>query len=275
MTPVLILISLLTVLLLCVRWYESRLIYPRSHTFRTSPEDTDLEVEELSFCAEDGTALSGWWFPRENAKGAILVCHGNAGNVSDRLWIAEDLRDLPVHILVFDYRGYGRSRGIPSEKGTGLDVCAAYECLRMKAGWGDMPRPPVLLYGRSLGGAVALQAIEAGLSFRGLILEGTFTSIAEIAETSYAWLLPSLTLRHPYRSDERIAHARLPLLMAHSPEDRRIPFSMAERLYAKAPQPWGFCRLVGDHVSSGWQTSPEYAQVFREFVAHCLREPDW
>jgi fermentation-respiration switch protein FrsA (DUF1100 family) len=194
----------------------------------------------------------------------LLVCHGNAGNISDRLWIAEDLHDIPLHILIFDYRGYGKSKGLPSERGTGRDVAAAWEFARSRCGDGESP--PIVLYGRSLGGGVALQAVEAGLSVRGLILESAFTSILEIANRHYAWLLPRLTCRNPYRSDLRIATVRVPLLMAHSPEDEVISFDMGEALYRKAPNPWRFVQLQGSHVEAGWQTSPEYASAIREFI---------
>lgn len=247
--------------------YEHRLIYPASREFLFSPEDSTREVEEVEFCAEDGIALHGWWFPHDRAEGVLLVCHGNAGNVSDRLWIAEDLRDVPLHIFIFDYRGYGKSRGIAGEKGTGLDVAAAWEFARNRCG-GDAS-PPILIYGRSLGGAVALQAASR-FPVRGVILESTFTSILEIAVRRYPWLLPRFTCRNPYRSDLRISQVRAPVLMAHSPEDQVIPFDMGEALYRKVPNPWRFIRLRGTHVEAGWQTSPDYAAAVREFVRECI-----
>ncbi|MDF3128395.1 alpha/beta hydrolase [Kiritimatiellaeota bacterium B1221] len=248
--------------------YGNRLIFRRSRTFRAKKEDTALTVEDLEFCAEDGTALHGWWFPKAEARGALLVCHGNAGNVSDRLWIPEDLQDVPLHIFLFDYRGYGKSGGLPSEKGTGWDVRAAYEVVREKVK-GDLENPPIFIYGRSLGGAVALQAAES-LPIRGLILESTMTSILDVGRRCYPWLLPRLTCRHPFRSDLRIAAVKAPVLMAHSPEDEIIPFDMGEALYRRVPNPGGFYRLTGSHAEAGWQTSPEYADAFRAFILENL-----
>lgn len=242
------------------------LIFPRSRTFRAGPEDTDLEIEDVEFCAEDGTALHGWWFPKPEAKGVLLVCHGNAGNVSDRIWIAEDLRDVPVHVFVFDYRGYGKSSGIPSEKGTGRDVRAAYEVVCSRLGTQD--DPPVVVYGRSLGGAVALQ-LACEVPLRGVILESTFSSILDIGKRVYPYLFPSLTCRHPYRSDLRIPQVQCPILAAHSPDDEIVAFDFGKKLYDLAPNLWHFCPLKGTHVEAGWQSSPEYAQRMRDFLAYC------
>jgi fermentation-respiration switch protein FrsA (DUF1100 family) len=244
-----------------------RLLFPRSRNFRAGPEDTDLPLEEVEFCAEDGTALHGWWFPKEEAKGALLVCHGNGGNISDRLWIPEDLRDLPVHVFLFDYRGYGKSGGIPSEKGTGRDVLAAYEVVRSRLKEED--NPPVVVYGRSLGGAVAMQ-LASRIPVRGVILESTFSSIVDVGTFLYPYLLPRLTCRHPYVSTRRIRDVHCPILAAHSPDDETVPYHLGKACYDLAPNLWRFCELQGPHDEAGWQTSGDYAQRVREFIALTL-----
>jgi hypothetical protein len=252
-----------------LQFYGDRLVFARSRTFRAEREDTDLDVEDVEFCAEDGTSLHGWWFPHENAKGVLLICHGNAGNISDRLWMAEDLRDIPLHVFLFDYRGYGKSGGLPSEKGMGKDVCAAWEFARAKVE-GSEEDPPIFVYGRSLGGAVAIQ-LASILPVRGVMLESTFTSILDVGKRFYPWLFPKVTCRHPFRSDLRILAVKAPILMAHSQEDETIPFDMGEALYRKAPNPSGFITLSGNHVEAGWQTSPEYAQAIRTFICDGLK----
>ncbi len=251
-----------------VSWKEHRLLYRRSTTFRALPEDEGLTAEEISFCTEDGATLHGWWFAHPEAKGILLVCHGNAGNISDRLWIPKDLTDVPVHVFLFDYRGYGKSRGLPHEKGTGRDVQAAYQVCVQK--WnGPEAEPPVVLYGRSLGGAVALQAVET-CPVRALILESTFTSVLEMGQRFYPWLLPNLFCMNRYRSDLRIAKTNMPVLVAHSPDDEVVPYDMGEALYRLAPHPWGFFRLSGLHDEAGWQTSREYANGLRRLIAEVL-----
>jgi uncharacterized protein len=250
---------------LLTAWQEQRLLYRRSGTFRAQPEDAGLTAEEVNFCAEDGAALHGWWFAHPEAKGVLLVCHGNAGNISDRLWIPRDLADVELDVFLFDYRGYGKSGGLPHEKGTGRDVRAAYEvcCQRWEVRTGT--RPKVVLYGRSLGGAVALQAAET-CPVQALILESTFTSVLEMGERFHPLLLPRLFCMNRYRSDERIRKTEVPVLVAHSPDDEVIPYDMGQRLYALAPNPRGFVTLSGLHDEAGWQTSPEYARAVRRLI---------
>lgn len=253
-----------------VQAFETRLLYPSNR--RAAPEEPDfegLEVEEVDFCAEDGAKLHGLWFSQPGAKGVLLVCHGNGGSVGFRTWIPRDLRDVPLHVFLFDYRGYGKSEGVPGEKGTARDVAAAWEVAHERLGRPE--NPPILLYGRSLGGAVALQLPE-DCPVRGVVLESTFTSIVDMGRRLYPWLLPQWTCRNAYRSDERIRRVRAPVLVAHSTEDELIPESMGRALYRRAPNPWGFCPLRGGHEEAGWQTSPDYAAAFRAFVGEVIPE---
>jgi fermentation-respiration switch protein FrsA (DUF1100 family) len=259
-------LTVILVLLLMIQGIGHVLLYPSVKKF-AELENGSREMEDVEFFAEDGTRLHGWWFPHPEAKGAMLICHGNGGNISHRMWMAEDLNDIPLHLFIFDYRGYGKSRSITSEKGTGRDVKAAWEVVHEKLGRPE--NPPILLYGRSLGGAVALQ-LPPACEVRGVVLESTFTSILEIGIRQYPWLLPKWTLRNPYRSDLRIAAVEVPVLSAHSPTDEVVPFEMGERLYQKVPNPWGFCVLSGAHDEAGWQTSPEYARRLREFIQELI-----
>lgn len=264
MTTLALLLGISAICWILLQGHGNRLIFARSRTFRAEKEDTKLDVEDVEFCADDGAALHGWWFHQRNAKGILLVCHGNAGNVADRIWVAEDLQDIPLHVFIFDYRGYGKSKGVPSEAGTEKDVAAAWEFARSK--WREASdSPPIFIYGRSLGGAVALQA-AAKFPIRGLILESTFTSILAVGMRNYPWLLPRVTCRHPYRSDLRITAVKAPVIMAHSPDDEVIPFDMGEALYRRVPNPEGFFQLSGTHDEAGWQTSPVYAQGVRDFI---------
>lgn len=248
-------------------WVEHRLLYRRRRELHTLPADVGLEAEDVDFCATDGCLLHGWWFEHADARGVMVICHGNAGNISDRLWMAQSLAELPVHLLIFDYRGFGRSRGIPRESGTERDVRAAVELARQK--WKGEGEAPIVLLGRSLGGAVALQAAdEPGV--RALILESTFTSVLELGERFYPWLLPRISCLNRYRSDVRIRNAEVPVLLAHSPEDEVVPYDMGETLYSLAPHPWRFVRMNGLHDEAGWLSCPAYAAAIRELVTGIL-----
>ena len=138
-----------------LRYFEWRNLYHPGHGITSTPAELGLEYEDITFVSEDGLQLNGWWIPHAQARGTIIHCHGNAGNMSDRVWLVGDLHRLGVNVFIFDYRGYGNSRGLPTEQGTYADARAAYEVVRAK--YDDVDTPPVIVHGQSLGGAVAVQ----------------------------------------------------------------------------------------------------------------------
>src|SRR5439155_4284294 len=113
--------------------------------------------EDVWFSASDGVKLNGWFYPAvqntPHSQLAVLFCHGNAGNIGDRLGICRALLSTGANVLLFDYRGYGRSAGKPSEEGTYLDGQAAYHWLREKGFTGTNIVP----FGESLGGGIAAE----------------------------------------------------------------------------------------------------------------------
>src|SRR5262249_52582451 len=142
---------------------------------------------DVYFETADNVRLNGWFFPAgtnsPRAALAVLVCHGNAGNISHRLELCRALLATGVSVFVFDYRGYGRSKGRPSEEGTYRDAQAAYRWLQEKGFAGSN----ILAYGESLGGGVAAElALRERLG--GLILQSTFTSIPDIGAELFPWL---------------------------------------------------------------------------------------
>ena len=110
--------------------------------------------EDVFFEALDGTRLHAWWLPAPNARRALIVSHGNAGNMSHRAQAGEFFRDeFGINVLTYDYRGYGRSEGAPSEQGTYSDIRAAYEHVRS----GGFQPESIFLMGQSLGSAVTVE----------------------------------------------------------------------------------------------------------------------
>ena len=141
-------------------------------------EPSELKFEDAYFTSADGTRLHGWYCPAEKPRGVLLFAHGNAGNVSDR-WPKMVLlqRRLNVSSLIFDYRGYGRSSGVPSEAGILADARAARRWLSDRTG---VQEPDIIVMGESLGGGVAVD-LAAKDGARGLVLESTFTSLPDVA----------------------------------------------------------------------------------------------
>ncbi|MCB1101582.1 MAG: alpha/beta hydrolase [Kiritimatiellae bacterium] len=245
------------------RWFEWHQAFHPSRTVEGDPADAGLVVESVDFVAADGCRLHGWWIPHPEATGSLIYCHGNAGNLTTRIDLAARLHTLPVNLFLFDYRGYGRSKGIPSERGVYQDALAAYEVVRAKHG--DMETPPVMVYGASLGGPVAVEvAVRRPVS--GLILECTFTSSRELGRHWFPRLPVSAISRYQFDALAKIGSVKAPVLIAHSPEDQLIPYALGRRLYDAAPEPKQFVDLQGGHDEAGWNQSPEYWPVLEAFV---------
>jgi len=192
----------------------------------------------------------------------VLVCHGNAGSIENRLGQARAFRDLGYDVLLFDYRSYGRSTGALSEEGTYLDGEAAYDHLLAR---GFDPRR-IVLYGESLGGAVAVElALRRGAA--ALVVEDAFTSLADMGARIYPWLPVRWLSRIRYDSLAKIAGLAAPLLVAHSPGDTLVPFEHGQRLYAAHRGPKRFLETGGEHNDGGFLQRAEWTRAIGEFLA--------
>jgi len=229
---------------------QSGMVYLPQKDMAASPAAVGLRYEDVFFPAGDGVNLHGWFVPSEPAKGVLLFCHGNAGNISHRLDSIMIFHQLGLSVFIFDYRGYGRSEGEPSEEGTYRDAEGAWNYLIQKR----KVRPEgIVLFGRSLGGAVAAwlgQDRPAGA----LILESTFTSFRDIAGDVYPWLPARMLARYDYESASHLARVQCPVLIIHSRDDEIIPFKHGERLFASARDPKVFLEISGSH-NDGYQRS--------------------
>ena len=209
------------------------LLYFPSRTIEQTPADAGLAYRDLSFATADGERLHGWWTPRRaDPLGHVLLCHGNAGNVGDRVLHAGVLTAAGFDVLLFDYRGYGRSSGRPGEQGTYRDARAALACLLRQA---DVDPARVLYLGESLGGAVALELAVAQPP-AGLVALSAFTSIRDMARRHYR-LVPAALVPDAYPSLRLIARLAAPLLVVHGEDDVLVPVEHGRALFAAAPEP--------------------------------------
>lgn len=246
-----------------VRYFEWKNIYYPTKEIKSNPGDYGLGYEDVVLVTEDDARLHGWWIPHSDARGSIIMFHGNAGNIGGRAWLAPDLHNLGLNVLMFDYRGYGRSEGLPSERGTYRDARAAYEYVRVKHG--NAEDPPIVLYGRSLGGAIATQcAVDKPV--RGLILESTFASVPAMAREMYPGLPLHKICGFKYDTLEKIGRIDAPLLISASENDTLVPSAQGREIFEAAEDPKIWCYLTGEHNESGWQNNAEYWRVFRTFI---------
>jgi fermentation-respiration switch protein FrsA (DUF1100 family) len=233
-------------LLLMLRRFEHNQVYHPDPILDRTGAELGRPFEDAYFRASDGVELNGWFFPaNENSARdslAILYCHGNAGNISHRLKMCETLLSTGVSVFAFDYRGYGRSQGRPSEAGTYRDALAAQKWL-MRKGFtaGD-----ILVYGESLGGGVGSE-LALRTTTGGLILQNSFTSIPDIGAELFPFLPVRWLAKIRYDTVGKLPMIRVPVLVMHSRGDLLINFRHAERNFAAANEPKLFCELKGGH----------------------------
>lgn len=219
--------------LLMIAAFENRLIFYPTRELAATPADYGLAFEDVTLTTEDGVALHGWWIPAERERAVLLFFHGNAGNIGDRLISIDVFRRLGLTVFIIDYRGYGRSEGKPSERGTYMDGEAAWEYLTTER---NVAPERIVVFGRSLGAAVAAK-VAAEHRPRALILESAFTSVPDMAASVFPLLPVRFLARTRYDNLKRVAEIACPLLVIHSRNDEIIPFAHAERLYAAANDP--------------------------------------
>jgi uncharacterized protein len=190
-----------------------------------------LAFEDLAIATDDGERLHGWWVPAQAATaGQMLLCHGNGGNLSDRVPHIAHLTAAGFDVLAFDYRGYGRSSGRPSEPGTYRDARAARRALLERV------EPDRVLYlGESLGAAVALELAHEHPP-AGLILQSPFTSIRDMARLHYP-IVPRALVPDAYPSLRLVRELDVPLLVLHGERDDIVPLFHGEELYEAATCP--------------------------------------
>ena len=211
----------------------------RSHDH--TPEDYKLNFKDIYFESGDGNDLHGWLFSAPEKGPVLLFCHGNAGNISHRLENIRLLVDRGLQVFIFDYRGYGRSSGRPSEAGIYRDGLAAYDHLVQRLG---ISRGDIIAFGRSLGAAVALE-IALQRKVRCLVMESAFTSTKGMAGTMFVFGLLAPFLPAHYANLDKIPRLMVPKLIIHGREDKIVPFAMGKKLFESASRPKLFYPMDG------------------------------
>jgi len=231
-----------------LRWFEHHQVYCPSKVMEARPADLGRPFEEVFLSTNDKVRLHGWFFPSvansSRARLTFLLLHGNAGNISHRLGFCQAWLELGVNVFLFDYRGYGGSDGLPSEAGTYLDAQAAYSWLRAK---GFAPGNIIAL-GKSLGGGIASElALREQLG--GIILQSTFTNIPQLGAELFPWLPVRWLSTIKYDTLSKLPRIKVPLLIAHSPDDGLVRYVHATQNFAAANQPKMLLQISGGHTA--------------------------
>ncbi len=229
-----------------LRLLEHSLIYYPARALDATGAQLGRPFEDVLLKASDGVELNGWFFPADTnsprARMVVLVCHGNAGNISHRLGLCQALLTTGINVFLFDYRGYGRSQGRPSEEGTYRDAQAAYQWLRAKSFAGTN----ILAFGESLGGAVATELARRE-PLGGLILQSSFSSLKDLGAELYPWLPVRWLSTVEYDTCGKLPGINVPVLVMHSRSDELVGFHHGQKLFRAANQPKLLWELEGGH----------------------------
>jgi fermentation-respiration switch protein FrsA (DUF1100 family) len=259
MVRLLVLVAVAVVTAGCRESMEGRFIYLPSTALAADPSSVGLAFRDVAFTAGDGVRLHGWLIPGRTST-TLLYSHGNAGNIADRLTIARLLADeLGVGVFMYDYRGYGRSEGAPSEAGLVSDARGARAALLAEG----VAAADVVYYGRSLGAAVTVDLALAHPP-RAVVLESPFASVRAMANA----VLPGVghLFRTRWDSLAKAPGLRAPLLVLHSDADQVVPYAQGRAIFDAAPPPKTFFTIRGARhydMAASWS---DYWVTWRAFL---------
>lgn len=247
---------------------EKRFVFFPVAELLYTPNDVNLEYEDVRIQTSDGLALQGWFIPGKVETGSNVTWlwfHGNGGNLGHRIGeLALAHHRTEANIFIFDYRGYGESEGAPSEKGTYLDSRAVMEYL---SSWSDVDPGRIVYLGHSLGAAVA---VELALTQppMAMVLVSPFASVRDMANLTLPFPPIGWLVRNHYDSISRIQQLDVPVLVLHGDQDETVPISQGRKLYEAANQPKRFQVLEGAAHNDTFEVVPEqYWGTIEAFLA--------
>lgn len=256
-------------LLLCIaiglmviylRYIERRSLFYPMKEIEFLPRQIGLNYEDIFFKTSDNVNINGWFISNPNARYTILFCHGNAGNISHRLEKLKFFHELGCDIFIFDYRGYGKSKGKPSEKGMYLDVQGAYDYLLSR----KISPEQIIGYGESIGGAISIDLASKN-RLGGLITDSTLSSSKDMIKIIYPFL-PYWIFSSRLDSINKIKSIKIPKLIIHSVNDEIVPYKLGQRLFENADDPKEFLQIHGGHNSCFFESEV----ILKEKIANFL-----
>jgi len=256
------------VLILGFLWgrLEQRYVFFPSDNVQSTPADVGLKYEDVFFNTDGGRQLHGWYVPGEDeARNATWIWfHGNAGNIGHRVDELAIFRyRIGVNMFIFDYQGYGRSQGEPTEQGTYRDARAALEYVVARPA---VDPQKIVYFGRSLGAAVAVElATEEPPA--GVVLISPFASLEEMGRLAFPHLPVGWILKGRYDSMSRISRIHTPLLIIHGDQDQTVPVGQGRALYLAANEPKSFRLLpIAGHNDTYLNGGSAYWDALEGFV---------
>lgn len=243
---------------------ETRLVFQAGETL--SAGRPPFAYEQLDIPRTDGARQFAWRMPLASPGPSpwVLFLHGNASTIASHVNISHYrlLRGAGLNVFAPEYRGFSGLEGTPTEETLAADARAAYDYL---TGPGRVPPSQIVVYGWSLGSAVAVR-LAADVQQAAVILEGAPASLADIGQRRYPFFPIQLVMRSRFESIRKVHRIRAPLLFLHSPDDEVIPIAEGRRLYEAARSPKQFVEVSGGHVDASQADESRFASVISTFL---------
>ena len=231
-TAAAIIISCYLVVVVFVFFNQRNLLYhPFENNYNT--DNANFSYEEIFIPTSNENNLKAWFHKKNlKQKKTLVFFHGNAGDLSNRIYKLNLIKDFDINFLIVAYRGFSGNKGKPSE--TGL-----YEDARSTLNWlakQGVKEDKIILYGESLGTGVSVEVAQ-NKKFAGIILESPFTSMVDAGKFYYFYLPVSLLLKDRYETVKKLKNIKIPILVMHGKKDKIVPFHMGQKVFEKANQP--------------------------------------
>lgn len=266
-------VTLYIAICLLLRWGQTKLIFAPDSQIKSTPQEYNLEYQDV-WVDIGRDKIHGWWIQATRPSAPVLLYfHGNGSNNGDLSEIAAIFHQLGVSVLLIDYRGYGRSSPIfPNETRVYEDAEAAWQYLTRTL---EIEPKNILVYGHSLGGAIAINLAKEHPDIAGLIIEGTFTSMKDMAEflPGLKFFPLELLVTERFNSLAKISSLQTPLLILHGTGDRTIPPLMAKKLFAAAPEPKQIVLIArANHNNLPEFGGRQYLATLQQFISSAIGE---
>mgnify|MGYP005995744407 CR=1 FL=1 len=220
------------VLIIFIYFYQRNLLYlPSENNYQN--DKIQFNYDEIFIKADEEIQLKSWIIKKDfkNFK-TLVIFHGNAGHLSNRIYKLNELNKLDINILLISWRGFSGNKGSPTENNLYADAEASIKWLNEEG----VNNNQIILYGESLGSGVAVEVAKQN-NFNSIILESPFTSIENSAKIYYPYLPVKLLLKDRYDSISKIKMINTPIFIMHGKKDNVIPFSMGKKLFEEANNP--------------------------------------
>lgn len=241
--------------------FQDRLIFPDRPVSDRTPLDVGISDFASGFLSVEDHQSEFWYMEQDNARGVVLFSHGLGETMGERLEMAKSFYDLGFSIFMYEYGGYWRSTGKPSEVRCYADVRAAWEHLTGSLG---IPPERILVFGESLGTGPSVELAHTKKP-GALVLLSPYTSVTANASAQYPYFPVGLLLKHRFDNASKIAKVTSPVLILHGVEDNFVPFEQGRALFHLANKPKEFARLPGGH-GTFYDAPDDFRRAVSEFV---------